>query len=246
VNREKKKTEKKRMNPIDLVGVEPLPQQDWIQDAPFVFPRPTRYYPGVYRRTQRTPDEWIVEILDEENDKTREKHFAFKGKRSLKYLFNKLGAETLLRYDPRSFVEWLNYPDLLLTACRAQGRPGYELYRRIRNLAWGQDSETGGLRPAPGAPGDQGPEAPRAPEEPEEEEEEEKSPSGFIQLPQEILDWIEPRSRRGEAFNQPSAFPIRPSAPAPPLRRSPSSPPVPQGSPILNRQGSMSFQEEAI
>jgi hypothetical protein len=65
------------------------------------------------------------------------KAYQFKGKRALKFLFQYYTPAQIMRFDPQDLVEFLNYPELLLTACRSKGDQGYELFNYIWNAAYG-------------------------------------------------------------------------------------------------------------
>ena len=83
----------------------------------------------------------------------RRKNFEFKGQRSMKYMFKHW--DVLKKYDPKDLVEWLTYPDLLLTLCASRGLEGWKLYFKIRQAAFGLTDADGFQNPEPPADPDE-------------------------------------------------------------------------------------------
>lgn len=61
--------------------------------------------------------------------------FQFKGKRALRYLFDRYTTKQILQIRPKDLVDFLNHPRLLAQLCLERGEDGYLIYKHIWNAA---------------------------------------------------------------------------------------------------------------
>lgn len=150
------KSTKKRMyqDLLNQVVEERLPHVPFAPGGAYLFPleekgqNPPPQVPFTLRKYSRPRSEgkqfgYKLQLpVPQHGGKPREKIYQFKGKRALKFLFENFSTEEILGYPAQELVEFLNYPELLLTACLAKGpENAYRIFLHIWNAGMNTEGQ---------------------------------------------------------------------------------------------------------